>query len=1072
MGKKNLNLNSGRQPSNSNTVDIKNYSLSLENSNGEYFGQNVGLGSNSQNANGSFSRGQNGNYSQNSNSNFQNQNNGFSQNSNENSQSQSQKEKPAKKIKTKKSKNKEKQSKPKKPKKKISFFGWVGRIVGGLIGSVLTFVLTFSLVLYFKYNINIVETGLDLKTIYETVDTNSKFTNQFSEADYSSYEDKTKNFDVNFDAVLFSDKEIASFINYSVEQTKLKSEENNKTRTLSSSEKVDASEISASPKTFDLVSELDLKLVQLKLYNTYNSQAPTHLTDMNFVISLSSSKVKSKYLNGKFYSKVGDLLPEKLYISCDVEILKNDDETSKFDYKVQYKSIAINNLNAEKSAKFLDSINNFLKIGTAKEFSENLGQTFANAMIGNSETTGLVSALEPYGAKGYSFYTNGETGYLVIFSHKTTETATITYSNLKTATNQNPTSFTVLDNDIVLEDLTANGYKFLGFYNSAVGGEKITSFSAWKLKDLTLYARWEIINYNISYVMRGGKTEVKNPTTYTIEDEFVLCDATKTKETPFLGWTGTLTDVSTKKLKIQKGTFGDLVFYAWFDDDERSLSLYGDGKKLAELVTIIGMPVEKSEVEKVFDLNKLGLAGYTYGEWFVSNDFTKKYDFEALVSDDLNLYTNLNYIVDKILFYPYLSKFKSSLLSKNLTVNSSEELTAFIQFVLFYDVQEKVSVNLGFVSNPRQVDEEFALARKNAVASSKTFQTGSTVSWTSYTVGANSYIEYFVSNSTLSTDATLTFDENGGKEKKTYNFAFALDSASKRSEDFDGFKINNVAKTLTVKTSTQLVYAIEQGFKPECEPGSSAEKMYEKAKAVLKKICTDEMTDIQKLRAIYEWIIINVNYDNIAFQKSYEISAIQTRQYNSWYIEGVFDSGLAVCEGYAKAFLLMAKIEGIPTIFVTGNRHAWNKVYLNGNWYGIDATHGDSGVSGKEALSYEQFLFTDLFKTSLGYSSSDYSEFKAETEYSYFSNQKYSIDGKDFDLFANSIDEVALIASFAKKLATEKGYSSYTFDFEASSSLKTSTIANIVGIKIGKLTVKYSYEQKNALVDHYTFIIE
>ena len=41
---------------------------------------------------------------------------------------------------------------------------------------------------------------------------------------------------------------------------------------------------------------------------------------------------------------ISDLLPEKLYISCDVEILKNDDETLKFDYKVQYKSITINGI--------------------------------------------------------------------------------------------------------------------------------------------------------------------------------------------------------------------------------------------------------------------------------------------------------------------------------------------------------------------------------------------------------------------------------------------------------------------------------------------------------------------------------------------------------------------------------------------------------------------------------------------------------------------------------------------------------------------------------------------------------
>ena len=78
---------------------------------------------------------------------------------------------------------------------------------------------------------------------------------------------------------------------------------------------------------------------------------------------------------------------------------------------------------------------------------------------------------------------------------------------------------------------------------------------------------------------------------------------------------------------------------------------------------------------------------------------------------------------------------------------------------------------------------------------------------------------------------------------------------------------------------------------------------------------------------------------------------------------GVFDHKIAVCEGFAKAFLIMARLENIPTIYVTGNGHAWNKVYVNGNWFVLDATHGNTLVSSfidsKEILTYKNFLITD-----------------------------------------------------------------------------------------------------------------
>ena len=41
-----------------------------------------------------------------------------------------------------------------------------------------------------------------------------------------------------------------------------------------------------------------------------------------------------------------------------------------------------------------------------------------------------------------------------------------------------------------------------------------------------------------------------------------------------------------------------------------------------------------------------------------------------------------------------------------------------------------------------------------------------------------------------------------------------------------------------------------------------AEVIYERAKDVLRNIVSDNMSEIQKIKAIHDWVILNVTYDN------------------------------------------------------------------------------------------------------------------------------------------------------------------------------------------------------------------
>lgn len=70
----------------------------------------------------------------------------------------------------------------------------------------------------------------------------------------------------------------------------------------------------------------------------------------------------------------------------------------------------------------------------------------------------------------------------------------------------------------------------------------------------------------------------------------------------------------------------------------------------------------------------------------------------------------------------------------------------------------------------------------------------------------------------------------------------------------------------------------------------------------------------------------------------------------------------ANCEGYAKAFDLLASRMGLESILVTGTtddgeNHAWNQVKVDGNWYNIDVTWDDTDVDGDLRRAY--FLCDD-----------------------------------------------------------------------------------------------------------------
>ena len=97
-------------------------------------------------------------------------------------------------------------------------------------------------------------------------------------------------------------------------------------------------------------------------------------------------------------------------------------------------------------------------------------------------------------------------------------------------------SYTIESADVTLPAPTRAGYDFAGWFdNEGLTGTAVTKVAAGSFGDKTFYAKWNVINYNITYTGLGDITH-ENPATYTVEDAIVLTDPSDSTGYNFDGW--------------------------------------------------------------------------------------------------------------------------------------------------------------------------------------------------------------------------------------------------------------------------------------------------------------------------------------------------------------------------------------------------------------------------------------------------------------------------------------------------------------------------------------------------------
>jgi len=118
----------------------------------------------------------------------------------------------------------------------------------------------------------------------------------------------------------------------------------------------------------------------------------------------------------------------------------------------------------------------------------------------------------------------------------------------------------------------------------------------------------------------------------------------------------------------------------------------------------------------------------------------------------------------------------------------------------------------------------------------------------------------------------------------------------------------------------------------------------EYVKKVVAQQTTAEMSDLEKAKALHDWICRKVAYDHN------NISA--TKNHVDY---GVFYYNSTVCDGYARAYALLLQQANIKAYYVGNKDDAWNIVKLGDYYFHIDVCHDDES-NGRD---YHHFMLSD-----------------------------------------------------------------------------------------------------------------
>ena len=228
--------------------------------------------------------------------------------------------------------------------------------------------------------------------------------------------------------------------------------------------------------------------------------------------------------------------------------------------------------------------------------------------------------------------------------------------------------------------------------------------------------------------------------------------------------------------------------------------------------------------------------------------------------------------------------------------------------------------------------------------------------------------------------------EENGKQKLNQSFQSAMTALVFDNPDL--FYIDITKMSLITEITTRVfstTYRVSvgvkegnyyaEGFENLTMVNQSIEEIERISNQVIDAAGEDKM---EQIKLVHDYLVDSMEYDGEGKSDVYTIY-------------GALVNKKAVCKGYAKAYQYILNKLGIPCIVVSGvgensngeiEKHAWNYVLIDENWYAVDVTWDDPIITGTgkipDNIKHKYYLkgSDEFFK--------DHYEDKATVEFNFY----------------------------------------------------------------------------------------
>ena len=221
----------------------------------------------------------------------------------------------------------------------------------------------------------------------------------------------------------------------------------------------------------------------------------------------------------------------------------------------------------------------------------------------------------------------GSIGNITLYARWTTESHTVSFNSDGGSTVDN---ITVNHGEKVTAPKapTKDGYAFAGWYV----GDTAYDFNTAVTADVVLTAKWDAIEYTISYVLNGGMNDGEVITEYTIESDTIVHPVPVRDGYTFLGWFDAEVG-GNKSETIESGSTGHVTLYAVWRIDSVEVSFEANGGSLDD-----GAEVQKVDYGNTVAFVEPVRENYLFLGWYTDEALTQSYDFNSAVTQSFTLY--------------------------------------------------------------------------------------------------------------------------------------------------------------------------------------------------------------------------------------------------------------------------------------------------------------------------------------------------------------------------------------------------------------------------------------------------